>query len=66
MPPEAATESWSEGFSDENKEVLKGFESQEKLFEAINYKIPEPVKAVPADWREGLNEEEKKDSRAFH
>ncbi len=65
MPPEAATENWNEGFSDENKEALKGFESQEKLFEAINYKIPEPAKAEPTDWRAGLDEEQKKTAERF-
>lgn len=49
--------SWTESFSDEHKESLSGFESQEKLFEAINYKVPE-VEAK--DWREGLSDDLKK------
>ncbi|MEE9302975.1 MAG: hypothetical protein V3U84_04230, partial [Thiotrichaceae bacterium] len=50
---------------DENKEALSGFESQEKLFEAINYKVPEPTKADPVDWRDGMDDELKKTADRF-
>ena len=62
---DAAAETWDQNFSDENKEALSGFESQEKLFEAIGYKVPEPQKAEPADWRAGLDEEQKKTAERF-
>lgn len=53
---------WNESFSEDNKEALKGFESQDKLFEAIGYT---PPKAEKADWREGLSEEEQKTAERF-
>ena len=56
---------WNEGFSEEHKEALSGFESQEKLFEAIGYKVPEPAKVEPGDWRAGLDEEQLKTAERF-
>lgn len=66
---DAATEEnndtpWNESFSDDNKEALKGFESRDKLFEAIGYTPPKAEK-VTTDWREGLTEEEKKTAERF-
>jgi len=58
---EASNEaSWTESFSDENKEAFKGFESQDKLFEAINYKAPEAK-----DWRDGMSDDLKKTADRF-
>ena len=55
--------SWTETFSDEHKESLSGFENQDKLFEAIGYKVPEAPEAK--DWREGMGDDLKKTADRF-
>lgn len=55
---------WADSIEDEGlKETLGKFESQEKLFDAIGYKVPEP--SEPKDWREGLPEDLKKTADRF-
>ena len=56
--------SWSDSIEDEGlRESLSGYESQEKVFEAIGYTPPEA--GDPADWREGLPEDLKKTAERF-
>jgi len=63
MGEENTAPEWLSGIEDESvKESLGGFESQEKLFETIGYKIPE---AEVKDWREGLPDDMKKTAERF-
>lgn len=63
---EPAEETWVDSIEDEGlKESLGKFESQEKFFDVIGYKVPEPLEAEPKDWREGLPEDLKKTADRF-
>jgi len=58
-----ADEAWVDSIEDEGlKESLGQFESQEKLFDAIGYKAPEPEKE---NWSEGWDEELKNTADRF-
>ncbi len=62
-PPPTVPE-WAQSIEDEGlKTAVAGFESQDKLFEAIGY---EPSKAPePKDWRDGLPDELKETAERF-
>lgn len=55
---------WAQKIEDEGlKTAVAGFESQDKLFEAIGYTPPETPE--PKDWREGLPDELKETADRF-